>query len=107
MTCADSGSELPLGEPHNVTGNKQARTNRPIGEIPKSTGLVSAQLIDSAMTDFTASGFQVDRALVHRFVASLLTKRFVILTGLSGSGKTKLAQALAAWMTSTSVQEDV
>ncbi|MBK9484515.1 MAG: DUF3578 domain-containing protein [Chitinophagaceae bacterium] len=33
-----------------------------------------------------------------RFIASLLTKPFVILTGLSGSGKTKLAQAFAMWI---------
>jgi len=32
------------------------------------------------------------------FVAALLAKPFVILTGLSGSGKTKLAQAFATWI---------
>lgn len=36
--------------------------------------------------------------LITRFVGSLLTKPFVILTGLSGSGKTKLAQAFAQWI---------
>lgn len=35
---------------------------------------------------------------VCRFISSLLTKPFVILTGLSGSGKTKLAQAFAMWI---------
>ena len=44
------------------------------------------------------SGLQFNEKLVFRFVASLLTKPFVILTGLSGSGKTKLAQAFAKWM---------
>lgn len=33
-----------------------------------------------------------------RPLASLWSKRFLILTGLSGSGKTKHAQALAAWL---------
>jgi hypothetical protein len=37
--------------------------------------------------------------LTTRFTSSLLTKPFVILTGLSGSGKTKLAQAFAMWIT--------
>jgi len=36
--------------------------------------------------------------LVKRYIASLLTKPFVILTGLSGSGKTKLAQAFVQWI---------
>ena len=36
--------------------------------------------------------------LIQRFIASLITKPFVILSGLSGSGKTKLAQAFAQWI---------
>ncbi|MCB1587035.1 MAG: hypothetical protein KDI52_12180, partial [Xanthomonadales bacterium] len=36
--------------------------------------------------------------LVKRFYASLLTKPLIILTGLSGSGKTKLAQAFVQWI---------
>lgn len=36
--------------------------------------------------------------LPHRFISSLLTKPFVILTGLSGSGKTKLAEAFSLWI---------
>jgi len=35
---------------------------------------------------------------LKRFVAAQATKPFVILTGLSGSGKTKLAEALAYWL---------
>ncbi len=34
----------------------------------------------------------------QRLLASLLTKRFCIFTGLAGSGKTKLAEALAIWL---------
>ena len=33
-----------------------------------------------------------------RLLASLITKRFCILTGLAGSGKTKLAEAFAMWL---------
>lgn len=36
--------------------------------------------------------------LIKRFIASLATKPFVIFTGLSGSGKTKLAQTFAKWI---------
>lgn len=35
---------------------------------------------------------------IKRFIAAQTTKPFVILTGLSGSGKTKLAEAVAYWL---------
>lgn len=44
------------------------------------------------------SGLVFSEALIIRFCSSLLTKPFVILTGLSGSGKTKLAQAFVQWI---------
>ena len=44
------------------------------------------------------ANLRLDKDLVLRFVSSLLTKPFVILTGLSGSGKTKLAQAFSKWI---------
>lgn len=44
------------------------------------------------------SGLHFTNELISRFTASLLTKPFVILTGLSGSGKTKLAQAFVQWI---------
>lgn len=37
-------------------------------------------------------------ALVRSFIASLATKRLVILTGLSGSGKTQLALRFGEWL---------
>lgn len=43
-------------------------------------------------------GYFVNDKFCSRFCASLLTKPFVILTGLSGSGKTKLAQAFVQWI---------
>lgn len=44
------------------------------------------------------AGLIYSKQLTNRFTASLLTKPFVILTGLSGSGKTKLAQAFVQWI---------
>lgn len=44
------------------------------------------------------SGLFYSHQLISRFCASLLTKPFVILTGLSGSGKTKLAQVFVQWI---------
>lgn len=43
-------------------------------------------------------GLIYSNILIARLVASLCTKPFVILSGLSGSGKTKLAQAFAKWI---------
>jgi len=45
-----------------------------------------------------ASGLKFSDTLIQRFVASLQTKPFVILTGLSGSGKTKLAEVFSSWI---------
>ena len=42
--------------------------------------------------------------LIQRFVASLCTKPFVICSGLSGSGKTKLAQAFVQWISESDKQ---
>lgn len=44
------------------------------------------------------SGLRFSEKLIARFSSSLLTKPFVILTGLSGSGKTKLAQIFTKWI---------
>ena len=44
------------------------------------------------------AGLFLSELMITRFLASLLTKPFVILTGLSGSGKTKLAQAFVQWL---------
>ena len=37
-------------------------------------------------------GFQFDSNLIRRFILSLETKPFLLLTGISGSGKTKIAE---------------
>lgn len=54
-------------------------------------------LIDKLLTSMHNAGLVIPRPLMMRFVASLLAKPFVILAGLAGSGKTKLALALAKW----------
>ena len=48
--------------------------------------------------DITNSGLYFTEEIVFKFIASLCTKKFLILTGLSGSGKTKLAQAFVKWI---------
>jgi hypothetical protein len=57
-----------------------------------------------ASGDAADAGLRVSKELLTRFLASLLAKRFLILTGLSGSGKTKLGHAVAAWISETEDQ---
>jgi 5-methylcytosine-specific restriction protein B len=52
----------------------------------------------SLYEDIKNSGLYFSEEIICRFVSSLCTKRFLILTGLSGSGKTKLAQAFVKWI---------
>ena len=52
------------------------------------------------------AGLKYRQKLLRRFTSSLLAKRFLILTGLSGSGKTKLAQAFAEWIGCKSTPSD-
>ncbi len=44
------------------------------------------------------TGLIFEKSLIIRFISSLITKRFVILTGLSGSGKTVLASTFTRWL---------
>ncbi len=55
-------------------------------------------LCDAASQNFSAAGLVFEPELVRRLVGSLLAKRFVILTGLSGSGKTSIARFFARWI---------
>lgn len=54
--------------------------------------------------DLSAAGLICPEELIHRYISSLLTKRFLVLTGLSGSGKTKIAHAFAAWISESEDQ---
>ena len=60
--------------------------------------------IDSFQTKSEKAGLIFSPQLIQRFVASLFTKPFVICSGLSGSGKTKLAQAFAQWICESNEQ---
>ncbi len=53
---------------------------------------------NSFINSLGEAGLLLNPKLVTRFISSLLTKPFVILSGLSGSGKTKLAQSFAQWI---------
>lgn len=54
--------------------------------------------IKALLDDLAISNLIFENDLVSRFVNAIVTKPFLILTGLSGSGKTKLAQAFSQWI---------
>lgn len=53
------------------------------------------RLIDQAYQRITARGFSYPRAEFSAFCVSLKSKPFVLLTGISGTGKTRLVELLA------------
>ncbi|MDG1278521.1 MAG: DUF3578 domain-containing protein [Algoriphagus sp.] len=59
------------------------------------------------IADISNAGLIFDYILINRCISSLITKPFLILTGLSGSGKTKLAQAFVKWVCETNNQYKV
>lgn len=64
-------------------------------------------LVGSCNDDLKSAGMTVPETLIVRFAASLLSKRFLILTGLSGSGKTKLAHTFSAWLSDSPQQYQI
>jgi len=68
-----------------------------------TTGQQEFQL-SAFLAALNTTGLSFNPALVTRFVGALLAKPFVILTGLSGSGKTRLAQAFVQWICESAQQ---
>ena len=68
--------------------------------IRKATAITTQDSfsVTQLQSDISQSGLVFSETLISRFVASLLTKPFVLLTGLSGSGKTKIAQSFVKWI---------
>jgi len=54
--------------------------------------------IEQVIRDYQNSGIRYSDQLITRYISSLSTKPFVLLSGLSGSGKTKLAQSFSQWL---------
>jgi hypothetical protein len=78
----------------------QEVTNEKVEEPPDVPGDSEElkRLLASASERFASAGLVIDDYHVLRLASSLLSKRFLILTGLAGSGKTKLAQGFGRWI---------
>jgi hypothetical protein len=66
-------------------------------------GMLAA--LEPSANDVTV-GLRLGHDLLLRYSAALGAKRFLILTGLAGSGKTKVAQAFARWITPQAMPVD-
>lgn len=84
-------SEMSSGE-----GSKESSSGE--DHSGGSSSSMSSVDILSVIDGIKKSGLLYSDDLISRFVISLLTKPFVILSGLSGSGKTQLAIAFAKAM---------
>lgn len=82
--------------------------------IKKNMEIHKAPIIDKINTDnlsiidfvkiLKLANLFVPYLYSYRFISSLLSKPFLILTGLSGSGKTKLAEAFSKWISGDNQQ---
>lgn len=74
-----------------------AESHNGAADIPESSLTVAG--IDGAfLKDAQAANLSLPAPLPRNVISSLLAKPFLILTGLSGSGKTKVAHSLAEWI---------
>jgi hypothetical protein len=92
ILAAPQGTNFPVTE-----GEALALEAMLDGGVESGAGDPS-ELVQAAQRDFDSAGLLFDESDLHRLAAALLAKRFVILSGLSGSGKTRIAQAFAAWL---------
>jgi 5-methylcytosine-specific restriction enzyme B len=64
---------------------------------PKSETFVMSSNKKSVYDFYEMSGFNFSKEIITRYFLSLMTKPFVILTGISGTGKTKITQLFARY----------
>jgi 5-methylcytosine-specific restriction protein B len=96
MYKKQSGSDLPHVNPGELASDRSATPPRLVTPRPDLRAV--AEDFGRALTDAGVTFGSRHDDVVRSFVASLATKRFVILTGLSGSGKTQIALRFGEWL---------
>lgn len=66
--------------------------------VPVSGSEFLSNMVSSFSRDLGLAGLSFNAELPARLVSALGAKPFLLLTGLSGSGKTKLAQVFSKWV---------
>ena len=70
----------------------------PITPKPSNSANQTPFNLSVFIQDLSSVNLRFSDSFITRFVSSLCTKPFTILTGLSGSGKTRLALAFSSWI---------
>ena len=90
--------------PHfNLVESSILPDNHSLNIYEKTQGYIT-NIIPSYTIKTKNVGLNFDSKLIVRFISSLQAKPFVILSGLSGSGKTKLAESFAMYISENSDQ---
>lgn len=66
--------------------------------VKKDKEMSVSKLVEACTSDVSAVNIRLADSFLARFISALASKPFVILTGLSGSGKSMLAQAFTHWL---------
>lgn len=87
-----------------ASGGKSASSHRGGDERPRP---IDPDLLDALDEAFAEANYTAPAGLAERVVSALAAKPFLILAGLSGSGKTLLAIAIARWLATSPEQVEV
>lgn len=95
----DSRAHLSNDQPlHVVLREAVANPQEYLPDLGGDSGELSEMLAAfESLANGASVGLHLSHELLLRLTAALSAKRFLILTGLAGSGKTKLAQGFAHW----------
>ena len=103
-TVGNGSVKAMLGQNNYIKFLKELNNQKQVASIPISLKEQVVFDISYFQKQCLNAGLIFSPQLIQRFVASLFTKPFVICSGLSGSGKTKLAQAFAQWISAEKSQ---
>ncbi|AHF94175.1 hypothetical protein OPIT5_07650 [Opitutaceae bacterium TAV5] len=87
------GSKFPILETEDNSLSHEA-----MDETPHRIVAFDDAAVHAGYTAVESAHFHTEKELFDRFVTSLVTKPFLILTGNSGTGKTKLAELFVQWL---------
>lgn len=93
-----------MNDTHSLTDSNKPQSLSQALDVTITDDITQLSSLSMIAADFSLACkgvLQLQTVLCIRICSSLLSKRFLILTGLAGSGKTKIAQAIAHWVTPT------